>query len=109
MLLSSIFIAYISEIIFSSNPFKNEFNFSNVHGIMNISGFLQKGLHVNFEETRSIHDAMNRSKLNLLLIFTFYYRYLKYEKKNDFNLGIKTGLFRISKYNRITCNRLVGV
>ena len=34
-------------------------------------------------------------KLNLLLIFTFYYKYLKY--KNNFNLGIKTVLYL--KYN----------
>ena len=31
---------------------RNEFNFWNVHGIMNTSGLLQ--------ETRSIHDYMNR-------------------------------------------------
>ena len=42
-------------------------------------------------------------KLNLLLIFTFCYKYLKY--KNILNLGIKTVLSL--KYNRI--NILVGV
>ena len=43
-------------------------------------------------------------KFNLLLIFTFYYKYLKY-KKYFFNLGIKTVLY--SKYNCI--NGLVRV
>ena len=50
------------------NHLRNEFDFWNVHGIMNISLTLQ--------QTRSIHDSMNRSKLNLLLIFTLYYKYL---------------------------------
>ena len=36
-------------------------------------------------------------KMNLLLIFTFYYKYLKYKK--HFNLGIKTNLYL--KYYRI--------
>ena len=52
---------------------RNKFNFWNVHRIMNTSGLLQ--------ETRSIHDSMNIQKLNLLLIFTFYYKYLKFKKK----------------------------
>ena len=47
---------------------------------------------------------MNIPKLNLSLIFTFYYKYLKY-KHNIFNLGIKTVLY--FKYNRI--NGIVGV
>ena len=42
-------------------------------------------------------------KMNLFLIFTFYYKYLKY--KNYFNLGIET-VFHL-KYNHI--NGLVGV
>ena len=42
-------------------------------------------------------------KMNLLLIFTFNYKYLKY--KDIFNLGIKTVFYLI--YNRI--NGLVGV
>ena len=41
--------------------------------------------------------------MNLLLIFKFYYNYLKY--KYIFDLGIKTILY--FKYNRI--NVLVGV
>ena len=51
------------------------------------------------QETRSIHDSMNFPKMNVLLIFTFYYKYLKYIKKNIFKLGIKTVLYL--KYNRI--------
>ena len=43
------------------------------------------------QETRSIHDSMNIPKLNLLLIFAFSYKCLKY-KKNIFNFGIKTVL-----------------
>ena len=66
--------------------------FWNVHGIMNT-----------MQEIRSIHDFMNRSKIEFIFIFTFYYRYLKY--KNIFNLGIKTVLFL--KYDRF--NGFVGV
>ena len=47
-------------------------------GTMNTSGLLQ--------ETRSIHDSMNM-KLNFLLIFTFYYKYLV--NKIIYYLGIK--------------------
>ena len=54
---------------------RNDFNFWNVHGIMNTPGLLQT-----LQENRSIHDSMNRSKLNLLLLFTFYYKYLNYNK-----------------------------
>ena len=55
----------------------NEFNFWNVHGIMNTSGLMQskwsrKGFTLTLQETRSIHDSMNIPKMNLLLIFTFY-------------------------------------
>ena len=45
---------------------RNEFNFRNVRGIMNTSGLLQSNID---EQTK---------KLNLLLIFTFYYE-LKYK------------------------------
>ena len=44
---------------------------------------------------------MNTPKMNLLLIFTFYYKYPKYK----INFGIKTVVHL--KYNRI--NGLVGV
>ena len=49
-------------------------------------------------QTRSNHDSMNQ-KLNLLLIFTFYYKYLKY--KIIYNLGNKTVLYLI-------CNSIKG-
>ena len=32
------------------------------------------------QETRCIHDSMNIKKLNVLLIFTFYYKYIKHKK-----------------------------
>ena len=91
------------------NYLRNELNFWNVHRVMNTSGLLQskwtpKGFTLTLQEIRSIRDSMNIPKLNLLLIFTFYYKYLKY-KKNVYNLGIKTVLHL--KYNRI--NGLVGV
>ena len=62
------------------------------------------GFTLTLQETRSVHDSINISKMNLLLIFTFYDKYLKYEK-NIFDLGIKTDLYL--KYNLI--NGLVGV
>ena len=37
---------------------RNELNFWNVHGIMNTSGFLP--------EARSIHDSMNRAKIEFI-------------------------------------------
>ena len=46
---------------------------------------------------------MNIPKMNLLLILTFYYKYLKY--KNIFNLRMKTVLYL--KYNRM--HGFVGV
>ena len=67
---------------------------------------LHEGLHVNLQETRSIHDFMTIPKLNLLLIlliFTFFL-YI-YNIKFIFNLGIKTVLYL--KYDCI--NGLVRV
>ena len=61
------------------------------------------GFKLHLQETRSIHDSMHIQKMNLLLIFEIYYKYLKY-KNNIFDLGIKTVLHL--KYNRI--NGLVG-
>ena len=63
---------------------------------MNTSGLLQskwssKGFSLTLQETRSIHDSTNDQKLNVLIIFTFYYKYLKY--KNIFKLGNKTVLY----------------
>ena len=75
---------------------RNEFNFWNVHGIMNISGLLQsklspKGVTLTLQETRSSHDSMNIPKIEFVFfIFTFYYKYLKY--KNYYDLGNKTVL-----------------
>ena len=46
---------------------------------------------------------MNNTKNNLLFIFTFYYKYLKY-KKNSFSLGMKTDL----NLNDYRINGLVG-
>ena len=56
-------------------------------------------LRVSCKET----EAQTLQKLNLLLIFTFYYKNVKYQ--NIFNLGIKTILYL--KY--ICINSLVGV
>ena len=83
---------------------RNEFNFWNVHGIMNTSVLLQSKWSPNvfrltLQETRSIHDSMNRSKIEFISKFTFYNKYLKY--KTYSNLGIKTVLF--FKYNHINC------
>ena len=57
------------------------------------------------QETRSIHDSMNITKIELrirylhfIINIIIYYKYLKY-KKNIFNLGIKTVFYL--KYNRI--------
>ena len=44
-----------------------------------------------------MHDSMNIPKNNLLLIFTFYFKYLKYIFFN--NLGIKTALYLIFNCN----------
>ena len=38
------------------------------------------GFTLHLQETRSIHDSINFYELNLLLIFTFYYKYLKIQK-----------------------------
>ena len=50
---------------------RNEFNFWNVHGIMNTSGLLQnkrslEDFKLTLQETRSIHDSMNRPKLEFI-------------------------------------------
>ena len=84
-----------------------EFDFWNVHGIMNTRGLLQSkwSPSLTLQETRSIHDSMNRPKLNLLLIFTFYYKYLIYIIKFIFNLGNKTVLYLICNH----INGFVGV
>ena len=62
---------------------RNKFDIWNVHGIINSSGLLQnkwrpKGLTLTLQETWSIHDSMNILKLNVFLIFIFYYKYIIY-------------------------------
>ena len=66
---------------------------------MNTSGLLQSkfGLHLNFARAPSVHDSMNRSKIEF--IFTFYCKSLKY--KNHFNLEIKTVLYLKSNRNLV--------
>ena len=48
-----------------------QFNFWNVHGIMNSCGLLQskwspKGFKLTLQETRSIHDSMNIPKIEFI-------------------------------------------
>ena len=50
---------------------------------------MKKGFTLTLQEIRSIHDSMNNLKMNLLLTFTFYYKYLNYR---DYNLGEKTNV-----------------
>ena len=54
-----------------------------------------KGFTLTLQKTRSIHGSMNIPNINLLLVFTFYYKYLKYKKKI---LGIKTVVLYLKKY-----------
>ena len=44
---------------------------------MNTSGLLQSELTL--QETRSIHDSMNRSKIKFIAYIYIYYEYLKYK------------------------------
>ena len=55
------------------NYLRNEFNFLNVHGIMNTSGLLQSNT---LQETRSsIHDSMNIPKIEFITyIYILYYQ-----------------------------------
>ena len=51
---------------------------------MNTSGFLQgkwswKGFTLTLQETRSIHDSMNRPKIEFIAYIYIYYKYLKYK------------------------------
>ena len=59
---------------------RNEFDFWNVHGIMNTLGLMQSKWSP--KASLTLHEAfawgLTFQKLNLLLIFTFYYKYLKY-------------------------------
>ena len=52
---------------------RNEFNFWKVHGIMNTSGLAQSSLTL--QETRSIHDSMNLTKIEFIAyIYILYYQ-----------------------------------
>ena len=56
---------------------RNEFNFWNVHGIMNTSGHVQSkgGFTLTLQETRSIHDSMNITKIEFITyIYILYYQ-----------------------------------
>ena len=54
-----------------------KFNFWSVHGIVNTSGLLHFISEAStLQETWCVHDSISRPKLNLLLMFTFYYEYL---------------------------------
>ena len=75
---------------------------------MNTSGLLQskwspRGFTLTLQETRSIHDYMNKSKFECIAYIYIFHKYLKYEKK--MNLGIKTVVYL--KHNRI--NGFMGV
>ena len=54
-----------------SSSLRTEFDFWNVHGIMNTSGLLQskrspKGFTLTLQETRSIHNSMNIPKIEFI-------------------------------------------
>ena len=75
---------------------RNEFNFWNVHEIMNTSGLQQskwspKGFTLTLQETQSTHDFINRSKIEFVLYLHFIINILNI--KTIFNLGIKTVLY----------------
>ena len=63
-------LVHILEVMWGRETYtylRNEFNFWDVHGIMNTEGLLQskwspKGFMLTLQETQSIHDSMNRSK-----------------------------------------------
>ena len=60
----------------SSIHLRNEFNFWNVHGIMNTSVLVQSnsGFILTLQETRSIHDSMNIPKIEFITyIYILYY------------------------------------
>ena len=62
---------------------RNEFDFWNVHGIMNTSGLLQNkwspmGSTVTLQGTLSIHDSMNIPKIEFIAYIYINYKYLIY-------------------------------
>ena len=77
----------ISELCFKvtilhRNCLRKKFNYWSVHGIMNTSGLLQrkrspKGFALTLQETGSIHDSMNRPKMEFIT-YIYIYRIPKY-------------------------------
>ena len=64
---------------------RNEFDFWSVHEIMNTSGLVQSkwsplGFTLTLQDTRSVHDSMNRPKKE----FITYIDILYYQTSNDF-------------------------
>ena len=62
---------------------RNEFNFWNVHGIINTLGILQSkcsGFTLTLQETRNIHDSRNIPKIEFITYIYIYYKYLIYRK-----------------------------
>ena len=55
---------------------RNEFSFWNVCGIMNTSGRLQSISEARIHVNIAIMIPRSFQKLNILLIFTFYYKYI---------------------------------
>ena len=45
---------------------RNKFDFWNVHGIMNTSDLLLRRASLTSQETRSIHDSMDRPKIEFI-------------------------------------------
>ena len=69
---------------------RNEFNFWNVHGIMNTSGLVQsklspKGFTLTLQETRSIHDSMNIEFPKIEFITYIYILYYQSSIKFQFS------------------------
>ena len=54
---------------------RNEFDYRKVHGIMNTSGLLQSQCTLTLQETRIIHDSINRPKIEFITyIYILYYQ-----------------------------------
>ena len=90
---------WISPIMCLAEPkyhLRNDFNFSNVHGIMNTSGLVQskwspKGFTLTLQETWSIHDSMNIPKIE----FITYIYILYYQSSINFNFHLTWLVFQI--------------
>ena len=78
----------ISSVQVSKNVhLRNEFIFWNVHGIMNTSGLFTLSL----KETRSIHDSMNRPKIE----FVTYIYILYYQSSINFQVSLNLAGFPV--------------